>query len=108
MVTDVPPAMGPLDGLIAETVGPDEYVYSVFAELEPPEVVTTTLAAPAEPAGATAVMVVALTTTTLVAAVPPMVTPVAPVRLAPVMVTDVPPAMGPLDGLIAETVGTDE
>ena len=57
--------------------------------------VTTTFTAPAACAGVIAVMVVALTTTTLVAAVPPNVTAVAPVKLVPVMVTLVPPAVGP-------------
>jgi hypothetical protein len=50
-------------------------------------------------------MVVEFTTTTLVAAEPPMVTEVAPVKLVPVIVTLVPPAVGPPVGLIALTVG---
>lgn len=50
-------------------------------------------------------IVVAFTTTKLVAAVPPMVTLVAPVKLVPVMVTDVPPVVGPLVGETAVTVG---
>ena len=51
-----------------------------MAELVPPGVVTTTLAVPAAWAGAVTVMDVGLFTTRLVAAVPPMVTPVAPVK----------------------------
>ena len=78
---------------------------SVLAALLPPGVVTTTLAVPAAPAGVTAVIDVLLTTTTLVAAAPPMVIPVAPVKFVPVMVTDVPPAVGPLLGETAVTVG---
>ena len=77
----------------------------MLAALLPPGVVTMTLAVPAVPAGATAVIVVEFTTTTLVAAAPPMVTPVAPVRFVPVMVTLVPAANGPLVGLMAVTVG---
>ena len=50
-------------------------------------------------------MLVELTTTTLVAAAPPMVTPVAPVKLVPVIVTLVPPVVGPEVGEIAVTVG---
>jgi hypothetical protein len=73
--------------------------------LVPPAVVTSTLAVPAEPAGVMAVIEVELATTTLVAAVPPMVTPVAPVKLDPVMVTEVPPAVVPELGLIPVTVG---
>ncbi len=40
------------------------------------------------------------------AGVGPNVTLVAPVKLVPVTVTVVPPVVGPLDGLIAVTVGT--
>ena len=80
-------------------------MYKVFAALVPPGVVTRMLAVPAVPAGVVAVMEVALTTTTLVAAAPPRVTLVAPVKLVPVMVTDWPPAVGPVDGLIALTAG---
>ena len=50
-------------------------------------------------------IVVELLTTTLVAAAPPMVTEVAPVKLVPEIVTDVPPAVEPVDGLIPLTVG---
>ena len=64
-----------------------------------------TLTAPAVPAGVVQVMEVALTTVTIVAAVPPMVTPVAPVKSVPVRVTLVPPAVVPLVGLMAVTVG---
>ena len=63
-----------------------------MAPLVPPGVVTRTLAVPAAWAGAVAVIEVALTTDTFVAATPPMVTPVAPVKSEPVMVTLVPPA----------------
>jgi hypothetical protein len=67
--------------------------------------VTVTVTAPALPAGVVAVMVVLFTTTTLVAAVPPNVT-VAPVaKFAPVIVTAVPPAAGPLFGLTLVTAG---
>ena len=50
------------------------------------------------PAGAVAVIEVAEWTVTPVAAVVPKVTPVAPVKLVPVMVTEVPPPVGPLPG----------
>jgi hypothetical protein len=108
MVTLVPPAVVPLFGLIADTVGAGAmYVNNVLAALLPAGVVTTTLAVPAVPAGVVAVIDVALTTVTPVAAAPPMVTPVAPVKFAPVMVTLEPPAVVPLFGLIADTVGAD-
>jgi hypothetical protein len=73
--------------------------------LEPPAVVTTTLAVPAVPAGVFAVIVVALETLKLAAAAPPMLTEVAPVKPVPVMVTFCPPAVGPEAGEIAVTVG---
>ena len=72
----------------------------------PVAVVTSTLTAlPAVPAGVVAVMVLSLSTVKLVAATPPMVTPVAPVKSAPVMVIIVPPAVDPLVGEILFTVG---
>jgi hypothetical protein len=60
----------------------------VFAPLLPAGVVTTTETTPAAWAGTVHVMVVGLTTDTLVADVPPNVTPVAPVKLVPVTVTE--------------------
>src|SRR5438067_1949799 len=56
-------------------------------------------------AGAIAVIVVAELTTKLVAGVPPKDTAVAPVKFAPVMITDVPPAGVPELGLTDVTVG---
>ena len=67
--------------------------------------VTTTFWAPAVPAGVVAVMVVELVTLIPVAAPPPMVT-VAPItKLVPVMVTLVPPDVGPEFGEIPVIVG---
>ena len=80
-------------------------MYKVLAALVPPDVVTNTLEAPAVPAGVVAVIVVALTTVTSVAATPPMVTPVAPAKSAPVMVMVVPPAPDPVLGETLVTVG---
>ena len=60
---------------------------------------TVTSTVPAAPAGAVAVMEVALLTVKVVAAVAPKATAVAPVKLVPVMVTEVPPAAGPEVGL---------
>ena len=72
----------------------------------PPGVVTVMSTVPAEPAGAVAVIWVALLTTmTPVALVAPNLTAVAPVKLVPVIVTLVPPAVGPADGLTLVTVG---
>jgi len=70
-----------------------------------PLTVIVTVTAPALPAGVLAVIWVALTTTTLVAAVAPNVT-VAPVaKFVPVIVTAVPPAVGPPMGEILVTAG---
>ena len=68
--------------------------------------VTATVTAPAAPDGVTAVIVVAFTTVKLPAATPPNVTPVVPVKSAPVMVTVVPPASPPDTGDRLDTVGT--
>jgi hypothetical protein len=59
------------------------------------------------PAGEIAVIDVALLTVNEVAAVPPNCTTVARARLSPVMVTSVPPAVGPLFGEIEVTDGPD-
>lgn len=72
----------------------------------PPGVVSTTSTAPAAFAGVTAVTDVPLTTVNEVAAVPPNVTPVAPLKLLPEIVTVVPPAIGPLTGANEAIVGT--
>ena len=73
--------------------------------LLPPGVVTVTSTTPTAWAGVVAVIEVALVTLTAVAAAPPKLTAVAPVRLLPVIVTEVPPALGPLAGLTEVTVG---
>jgi hypothetical protein len=70
--------------------------------LAPTDVVTTTPTVPL-PAGATAVICVDETTLKLLAAVLPNVTAVAPVKFAPVMVTEVP--LDPLVGLRLLIVG---
>jgi hypothetical protein len=75
--------------------------------LVPPGVVTVTLTAPALSAGAVAVMLVPPVTVKLVAFVPPNLTAVAPVKLVPVIVTDVPPESGPDVGLTLVTVGPE-
>jgi len=57
------------------------------------------------PAGEVAVIDVALVTENEVAVVAPNLTAVAPVKLLPLMVTDVPPVAGPLFGEIEVTDG---
>src|SRR5690348_14737866 len=67
----------------------------------------TTSAAPAVPAGVRAVRLVEDETTTWVAGIPPILTVISEllVKLLPVMVTVVPPAVGPFAGAMLETVG---
>ena len=70
----------------------------------PPGVVTVMSLEPTVPTGEVAVTVLG-ESAVMVAAVVPKVTPVAAERFVPVMVTDVPPPVGPLDGLTPVTVG---
>ena len=77
---------------------------ALLVTLVPLAVVTVTSTVPL-PAGLVAVTWVALTTVNVVAALPPKLTPVAPLKSVPVMVTEVPPAAGPLPGATALTVG---
>jgi hypothetical protein len=66
---------------------------------------TFTVTAPALPTGVVAVIVVLFTTATFVAAVLPNVTVAPAKKFVPVIVTAVPPAVGPLFGLTLLTVG---
>ena len=70
----------------------------------PPGVVTLMSTAPV-PAGEVAVIEVAEMNEKLVAAVTPNVTAVTPVKFVPVIVTVVPPAVGPAVGEIEVIVG---
>ncbi|KRC90086.1 hypothetical protein ASE25_11390 [Terrabacter sp. Root85] len=78
---------------------------ALLAVVVPPGVVTLTVTAPAEPAGLVALTCVELTTVRLVPAIVPNFTAVAPVRLLPVMVTTVPPVVGPVVGEIELATG---
>ena len=80
------------------------YRLAALAGLVPSGVVTATFTLPAlAAAGAVAVTWVAELTVNPAAGTVPKYTAVAPVNLAPVIVTRVPPACGPLAGLIAVT-----
>src|SRR6516164_5504503 len=72
--------------------------------LVPPAVVTVTSTGPT-PAGEVAVIWVALSTVKEPAALLPNLTAVTPEKLVPVMVTLVPPDVGPVFGLTLVTVG---
>ena len=77
-----------------------------MAALVPAAVVTSTLAVPAVREGVVQVIEVVELTEGDVQALPPIVAVVASVtKLVPVIVTLVPPAVGPLLGLIEDTVG---
>ena len=66
--------------------------------LVPSGVVTVTSTVPALPAGAVAVIVLGPSIVNWLAAANPKATDVAPAKLPPVIVTTVPPSVGPLDG----------
>ena len=69
-----------------------------------PKGVVTVISTRPEPAGEVAVIWVA-ELTVKVAEVPPKLTIVAPVNPVPVIMTEVPPAAGPLVGFLPVTVG---
>src|SRR5579863_2592122 len=73
--------------------------------LVPPAVATVTFTAPPRPGGEVAVIEPSGFTVNAVAAVLPNITLVAPVNAVPVMVTVVPPVVGPEAGLTPVTVG---
>lgn len=108
IVTAVPPAIDPVAGdILANVIGPI-YVNTpgaVVLDAPSPFVITTSFA-PAVPAGVTAVMWVASTKVTLVAAAPPTVTAREPpeTKFVPVIVTVVPPAIGPVAGVMLVNV----
>jgi hypothetical protein len=106
MVTAVPPAAGPLLGVTPVTVGATTSVKSSAPEvaLVPPGVTTLTSTVPVR-AGLVAVIWVELSIVKLVAAVRPKLTALAPPKFVPVMVTDVPPLVGPALGATALTAG---
>jgi hypothetical protein len=111
------PEAGPDDGETLVTVGgagggsggtgPLVYVNwsAGVTALVPDGPVTVTSTVPL-PAGDTAVICESLLTVKLAAGVPPKLTVVASVNPDPLMVTVVPPAGGPDDGLTALTVGS--
>src|SRR5205823_3600146 len=97
MVTGVPPPVGPLLGLTAVTVGMAKKVNWSAGDVAevPPVVVIVTSTVPGEGEGVTAVVCVGELTVTLAAAAKPKA-PLAPaMKLVPVIVTDVPPPVGP-------------
>ena len=110
IVTAVPPAVDPALGKIELTVGADPlavtYVYPpVGVALLPSAFWTTTSVAPAACGGVVAVIEVLLETVMFVAAAPPTVTCAPEKKPVPVIVTAVPPAVGPEFGEMPVMVG---
>jgi hypothetical protein len=81
------------------------YLSALLVIEVPAGVVTVTSTVPRDPAGATALIDEGVTTFTEVAGLGPNMTAVAPVNPVPVIVTGVPPVVGPDDGLMPVTVG---
>src|SRR5690606_10046340 len=104
-VTVVPPVVGPDVGSMLEMTGAATYVNSPGCESPLGEVITTS-AGPAVPAGVVTVIWVSESTVNDVPAVPSNVTPVAPVNPVPVIVTTVPPVVGPSVGVSELIAGT--
>jgi hypothetical protein len=108
MSTSRPPAVDPDFGNTSFTTGafPVDGATNVYvsALLSPPGVVTVTLTAPEDPGGLVTVIEVAVSAV-IVPAVVPKSTAVAPERPVPEIVTEVPPATGPLVGLSAVIAG---
>ena len=98
IVTIVPPAVGPLDGVTDVIVGAATYVKPFVLVADPSDVVNTTSTTPADFTGATTLTEVALTIVTDLPAVSPNITDFVPRKFVPVIVTLMRPAIGPLDG----------
>ena len=80
-------------------------MYGLVAEMPPGVVTVTWYTPPSSTGGVLQVTWVGLTTVTSVASLPPKLTPVAPPRFAPVIVTSTPPAVDPLGGESVERNG---
>jgi hypothetical protein len=107
IVTVVPPDVGPAVGLTPVTVGAATYVNRSADEVAdvPPAVVTVTSTVPAVPEGLRSTICVAVSLVKLLTMVVPKRTAVALPKFVPVIVTDVPPDVGPAVGLRPDTVG---
>jgi len=94
---------GPLPGLKPEMVGAGTFTVKLLAEMAVPFGVVTEILPVVVPEATVAVICVALFTVKLAAAVELNLTAVAPVKLVPVIVTEVP--LPPLVGLKLVIVG---
>ena len=107
IVTTVPPVVGPLEGAIPVTAGTAPRDVNALRMLAAcaSGLVTTMSTGLAVCAAVLAVMVVAVSTVTFVAGTPPSDTAAPVWKLAPVIVTVVPPVIGPLAGEIDVSEG---
>src|SRR5438105_7056910 len=106
IVTDVPPARGPLFGLTLVTAGMNLKWSLSETVLVPAGVATVMSTTAALWAGAIAVIDVEELTVKLAAAVEPKLTAVALEKCVPAIVTDVPPGVSPDLGDTFVTVGS--
>ena len=107
IVTEFPPTVVPLVGLIVVIVGAGgTYVYVTAFDV-PPIVVTVTLSAPAVPAGAVTVSEVVDAAVTVAVLAPNLTVSADAVALkfVPVIVTEFPPTVVPLVGLTVAIAG---
>ena len=106
MVTTVPPVVYPVVGANVVMVG-GGWTYLNFAVdvTEPPAVVTMMATVPAVSAGLVTTSCVKVSDVTLAAGLAPNVTAVAPAKWVPLMVTTVPPVVGPRPGRMWRSSG---
>src|SRR6266849_10407591 len=107
IVTEVPPPVGPAFGLIDVTVGtPMKVTWSADPVADvPPGVVTVISTVPADSAGDVAVILIDEFTVKELAEKVPNLTNDAFKKFVPLIVTDVPPWIGPEVGLMLVTLG---
>ena len=105
MVTVVPPPVDPAVGVNEVMVGGGTNLKFPVDVAVPPTVVTEILTVAAEWGFVLALIVVAFVTVYVAAVVVPNLTALAPVKLVPLMVTVVPPAVGPAVGVKEAMVG---
>ena len=110
--TEVPPSDVPDEGVTEFSVSAALYEKPSARVSDPFEFVTaTSTLAPAVPAGVIHMMVVSSTVTTFVAAAPPKVTVFGPAPPAwkplPEIITAVPPAAGPDEGMTVAMAGPE-
>ena len=105
IVTVVPPAAEPRDGATRFIIGATTNVKPNSLVADPPGAINTTSTVRADLTGVITVTDLSLTLIIDVPAVPPNITADVSVKFIPVIVTVVPPVIGPLDDVTAVIVG---